>query len=337
MAFRGWFDLTCVLWSVIRMLPILYAINIPIPLLVWTGLILCAIIVIGGFRQSMSQGIVLSIALLAGSRMLKFKITAASFTDFSQSYPFIIYGYGFMLSMTFVVASVLLFWELKRRNMDTTLVGPATTLAVVFGIIGSKVFDAFDSWDRFIRNPVQFVTNSAGLTFLGGFIFATTAIFIFLYLNRVPILRFCDATCPGMELGYGVARIGCQLSGDGDYGIPTELSIGMPYPHGTVPTLQNVHPTPVYETLGACLIFLVLWSLRKRNKPDGWLFAWYLLLSGAARFLVETIRINKRWVFGLSQSQAISVVLMIIGVAVLVRMRGRTGPETSSVPQSTNA
>jgi phosphatidylglycerol:prolipoprotein diacylglycerol transferase len=232
-----------------------------------------------------------------------------------------VYGYGFMLSVTFIVASILLSKELERKQMDPELVGPATILAVVFGWLGSKIFDVFEYWDRFVKNPMKYMLSGSGLTFLGGFLFATAAILTYLRFKKVNLLRFCDATTPGLMIGYGIARIGCQLSGDGDYGIPTTLPWGMSYPNGTVPTTQIVHPTPVYETLISFILFGILWKLRKRPAPNGWLFFLYLVLSGTERFLIEFIRLNPSWLFGLSQSQLTSGSLIIVGIVGLVMQR----------------
>lgn len=234
---------------------------------------------------------------------------------------FTVYSYGFMLSMTFVVAAIALAQELKRKSMNEDLLGPTIILAVVFGLFGSKLFDVFEYWDRFLKDPVKVFLKGSGLTFLGGFLVAAVVITLYLALQRVSMLRFCDAACPGAMAGYGVARIGCQLSGDGDYGLPTTLPWGMAYPHGTVPTLEIVHPTPVYETLIAFTLAVILWRMRKRAAPDGWLFSFYLIFSGTERFLVEFIRVNPKWFLGLSQSQLISLTLATAGALYLVLTR----------------
>jgi len=258
---------------------------------------------------------------------------------------FTIYGYGFMLSVAMVVAGVLLYIELQRKRMDLELVAPAAILASVFGWLGSKLFDALEYPERFLRYPLKTLMSGSGLAFLGGFICAALAIIVFLWFKRVSILRFCDATTPGLMIGYGIARIGCQLSGDGDYGHPTDLPWAMGYPHGTVSTLAAknpdlvrqfrelfpgqpvpedilVHPAPAYETLISFLLFAVLWKLRKRPAPDGWLFFVYLILSGLARFGIEFLRLNPTWFIGLSQAQLISLALVAFGMVGLVSRRG---------------
>jgi phosphatidylglycerol---prolipoprotein diacylglyceryl transferase len=130
-----------------------------------------------------------------------------------------------------------------------------------------------------------------------------------------------DAGSPAAALGYGVGRIGCLLSGDGDYGKPTSLPWGMSFPNGLVPTTQRVHPTPIYELIVACVIAWILWRLGARflsTRPAsrGSVFAAYLVLTGVARFLVEFIRINPRSFFGLTNAQAASVLSVVAGVVL---------------------
>ena len=88
----------------------------------------------------------------------------------------------------------------------------------------------------------------------------------------------------------------------------------MSYPNGVVPTLEIVHPTPVYETLIGLMICAILWTSRTRISTPGVLFCLYLTLSGAARFAVEFIRINQRVLWGLSDAQVISLVMMGVGL-----------------------
>ena len=124
-----------------------------------------------------------------------------------------------------------------------------------------------------------------------------------------------------LAIGYGIGRIGCQLAGDGDYGVATDLPWGMAYPNGVVPTLEKVHPAPVYETLLGLAIFAILWRLRLRFEKPGQLFSLYLVLAGAARFAVEIIRLNPDVVWGLSAAQLISLVMIAAGIGLGIRLR----------------
>jgi phosphatidylglycerol:prolipoprotein diacylglycerol transferase len=125
-------------------------------------------------------------------------------------------------------------------------------------------------------------------------------------------------------MGYAIGRIGCQLSGDGDYGKAWDGPWAMAYPHGTVPTTDTVHPTPIYETTAVVLAVWVLWRLRDRFRP-GVLFALYLVAAGGERFLVEFLRRNDRVVAGLTSPQLESLVLVVAGLVWLLVVARRGG------------
>jgi len=126
--------------------------------------------------------------------------------------------------------------------------------------------------------------------------------------------------------GYAIGRIGCQVSGDGDYGIRSSLPWAMGYPHGTLPTPPGVRvqPTPIYETVSMCLLAYLLWQLRDRVRP-GVVFAVYLVGSGLERFLVEFIRRNKEVLGGLTAPQLESLVLLVVGLVWLAALYRRGG------------
>ncbi len=126
-----------------------------------------------------------------------------------------------------------------------------------------------------------------------------------------------------LALGYAIGRVGCQLSGDGDYGRPWDGPWAMAYPDATVPTDVPVHPTPIYETLAMGLLALLLWRLRDRLRP-GLLFAAYLLGAGLERFLVEFVRRNEDVAIGLTQAQLLSVAMMLAGGIWLARAASRS-------------
>ncbi len=262
--------------------------------------------------------------------------------------PFTVYSFGLMLGIGFIVASALLTNELKRKGLDPALGSTITLIAVVFGVAGSKILYLIESWEYFVRAPFEMAFSPGGLTWYGGFILATLVIWWYVRRKGIPFLKICDAAAPGLMLGYGIARIGCHLAGDGDYGIPTDLPWGTVYSkgtyppsaafkdfpeivqkygvHGVVPDTIPVHPAPMYEFLMACALFFVLWKLRSKVNPDGTLFVIYLILAGIARFLVEFIRLNPRIAFGLSEAQLISAFLVlvgIIGLRVLLHSRGQ--------------
>jgi phosphatidylglycerol:prolipoprotein diacylglycerol transferase len=238
--------------------------------------------------------------------------------------PVSIYSYGLMLGVAFFVASYLFTLELRRKNMDPNLASTITMLALIFGIAGSKLFHLFEHWDDFIENPM-IALSPAGLTFLGGFLLAALVIFVYIRKKKISFLLIADMNAPGLALAYGIARIGCHLSGDGDYGVISELPWAYSYLNGTVPTNTGVtvHPTPIYELICSILIFVFLWYVRKKTSKNGELFAYYLVLTSIARFFVEIIRLNPKIFIDLTEAQFISLLLFIIGFIMFVFFKMR--------------
>lgn len=248
--------------------------------------------------------------------------------------PFTVYSYGLMLGIAFIVASYIFTKEIERRKMNPNISTEVTLIAIIFGIIGAKLFHLFENWDAFVNNPLHMAFSPGGLTFHGGLLLVILAVWIYSKRKKIPFLTIADLAAPSLALAYGIGRIGCHLAGDGDYGIPTNLPWGTNYENGTVPPSSMfrgseiaksfpggvvpdntpLHPTPVYEFLIMAIIFFILWKLRKKLWSDGKLFTVYLMLAGLERLSVEFIRLNPRLLFGLSEAQLIAVAMMIAGV-----------------------
>jgi len=265
--------------------------------------------------------------------------------------PFTVHSFGLMMAIGFIVASWVLTKELKRRNCDPAMGSTITLLAVIFGLAGSKLLFLLEEWKYFIRDPIGEALSPAGLTWYGGFILATIAIWVYSRRKKVSFLTICDAAAPALLIGYGIARIGCHLAGDGDYGMPTDLPWGAEYSNGTyppsvafrdfpeivqkygvngvVPATIRVHPTPIYEFILSLLLFLLLWGIRKKIRLNGNLFMLYLITYGCMRFIVEYIRLNPRILFGLTEAQLLSIVIIIFGGAGILILR-RTNQKTMS-------
>jgi len=257
--------------------------------------------------------------------------------------PIPVYSYGLMLGISFIVASWLLSKEFSRRKMNENVSVNITFIALVAGVIGAKLLHVIELWSSYSMMPssklfsTEGLLSPAGLTWYGGFILATILIYFYVRTKKIPFLRVCDAAAPSLTIGYGIARIGCHLSGDGDYGLPvselwswvpwgTNYSKGQSPPSdafrgtdlavkygGVVPDNTLCHPTPIYELIVALIIFALLWHFRKIFKIDGKLFFLYLVLTGVARLLVEFIRLNPKILLSLSEAQVISALLIIIG------------------------
>lgn len=230
-------------------------------------------------------------------------------------------------------------------------VGQMTGLALVFGLVGAKLFDIFENWSDFLKKPSEYLFSPSGLTFYGGLICAAVAIIIYARRHKINVLHLTDAFAPALMLAYGVGRIGCQVAGDGDWGIVNtkpnpykwlpDWMWSYTYPHNVnevgVPIAgcegkfcnqlpEAVYPTPFYEVVMALILFGLLWSLRKKVKVPGLIFAIYLFVNGMERFLIEKIRVNNTVNFmGLTVTQAeiIASCLMIAGVLLGVFLMNR--------------
>ena len=239
------------------------------------------------------------------------------------------------------------------------LVSNFTIVAAVSGIIGAKIFHNLENLDDFSRDPIDALVSFSGLTMYGGLILGTIAVMRYGYKSGVPPLVLADATAPGLMLAYGTGRIGCQIAGDGDWGIvnlnpkPDWLSWlpdwawsynypnnvvndGIPIPgcsgHHCFMLPDAVYPTPLYEAVMCILLFVVLWSLRGKLAKTGQIFSLYLILNGTERFFIEKIRVNNKFtIAGITATQAeiIAVVLVIIGaVGMWLASSDRFKPRT---------
>lgn len=228
------------------------------------------------------------------------------------------------------------------------LMGNIIMIAAVAGLIGAKIFHNLENWDDFIKSPVESLLSFSGLTFYGGLIVGLAAVYYYAKSNNIKFIHLIDAGAPGLILAYAIGRIGCQLSGDGDWGIVNlaakpewmgflpDWTWAYKYPHNVlsegVPISncvgrhcmelpQAVFPTPLYESVMAMLIFAFLWSIRKKIVQPGLMFSIYLVLNGLERFLIEKIRVNTLYNvsgFTFTQAELISSILMIMGIIGIV-------------------
>jgi phosphatidylglycerol:prolipoprotein diacylglycerol transferase len=192
---------------------------------------------------------------------------------------------------------------------------------LVGGVIGSRVDYLIQNWSDVSDDFFGNVFSGSGLVWFGGLVGGAVGVCLWAWRRGFLGLQLLDVCAVPLTIGYAVGRVGCQLSGDGDYGVESDLPWAMAYPDGTVATTDEVHPTPIYESLAMGIIALALWRLRGRFAP-GILFALYLVLTGVERLLVEFIRRNDDVVVGLTLPQLISVGLIAAGTAWLVQKRG---------------
>jgi phosphatidylglycerol---prolipoprotein diacylglyceryl transferase len=240
--------------------------------------------------------------------------------------PLTIGTFGLMMWFAFVAGFLALRADLERRGLNAdphTMVG----VLAIAGLAGAKLYNALENPNSLMASPFSTIFSRTGFAWYGGFIAGTLCFIYFSRKYKVPLLTLMDAAAPATALGYAVGRIGCLLSGDGDYGRPTNLPWAMSFPNGLVPTTEKVHPTPIYELMIGVCIFYYLWRLgakaAREPLPHGRVVAELFIWMGTARFLVEFIRINPAVLFGLSNAQILSLVAVAGGMVLLVTVNKR--------------
>ena len=303
------------------------------------------------------------LGFLLGYKIVALFIMDNSATEDPQAFIFSTLGSwpaGIILGLLF---AGLKWWEKNKQKLDKPekrivriwpqdRVGEMTIIALIFGLLGAKLFDIFENWSGFLEEPSAYIFSAKGLTFYGGLICAGLAIWWYARRHKIGFWYLNDAFAPTMMLAYSIGRIGCQVAGDGDWGIVNlkpkpfswipDWAWAYRYPHNVnevgekIPgCLDNkfcfqlhepVYPTPFYEIIACFLLFLLLWSIRKKLKVPGTLFAVYLMLNGMERFFIEKIRVNTRMdLFGFhaTQAEVISSLLFLTGLVLWVFLQRR--------------
>lgn len=257
--------------------------------------------------------------------------------------PLEITGYGIMMMVGFLVGGWLISLELRRRGLYEEYAADITVAAVIGGIIGAKL------WYWVLNGGSLF--SRGGLVWYGGFLGGFLAVMINGWRLKVPIRWTFHVCSPALAAAYGLGRIGCFIVND-DYGRPTDLPWGVRFPQGLPPsTAQNmqqqfgialppgtdpatvvaVHPTQLYEATLMLAAFALLWQLRLKPRPIGWLFGVYLILAGLERFVIEIVRAKDDRFFGpLTIAQVMSIGLVALGAVVMVLLK--RGEELSPGP-----
>jgi phosphatidylglycerol---prolipoprotein diacylglyceryl transferase len=253
--------------------------------------------------------------------------------------PITIYSYGLMMALGFIAADLACASEFKRHGFKSEWASTLILWAAIGGVAGSRLYDIIDNWSRYAANPREIIFSGAGFVWYGGLAGGILAGWMVARHYRIRFLTMADMAAPGVAIGHAIGRIGCQLSGDGDWGMVSNLPWAMAYRHAIVgwngrsvlalsgnqlvaaPGCNNagcapwvrVHPAPVYETILYTGVFLALWAIRKKVNIEGQIFYLYLIMAGACRFLVEFIRVNPRVLWGLSEAQLIAGAMVIVG------------------------
>jgi len=251
--------------------------------------------------------------------------------------PLTLQSFGLMFALAFLAAGWLIWKRLGEIGRPPDWAYEMGFAALIGGVVGSRLYFVVQNYDDIKGDLLGNLFGGSGLVWYGGAIGGAIAVLLWARYRDFLRLALLDLAAPALALGYAVGRIGCQLSGDGDYGKAWDGPWAMAYPDGTVPTTEEVHPTPVYEALAMGFGAWLLWRLRDRFRA-GVLFALYLVYAGGERFLVEFVRRNDAVAAGLTGAQLESLAMMVAGIAWLYVVRQRHGglsrPAAGNVAQN---
>ncbi|WP_423147233.1 prolipoprotein diacylglyceryl transferase [Rubrolithibacter danxiaensis] len=296
---------------------------------------------------------------LIGYKLLYAVLNYAEFVNDPQN--FILSAKGNIVG-GLLLAAVFVYWAYSEKNKSKLpqpkiveetvhphqLMGNLIVWAAIWGFLGAKIFDNLEHWDQFVKDPIGGLLSFSGLTFYGGLICGGAAVLYLANKNGIKPVHMLDIGAPGMMLAYAVGRVGCHLSGDGDWGIPVtsakpsflswapDWMWSFKFPHNVVhegvfipgctgkycnELPAGVYPTSFYEAVICLILFLFLWSIRKKIKMPGLIWSVYLILNGIERFWIEHIRVNATYhAFGLvfTQAELISLILVLAGIAGVI-------------------
>ena len=340
--------------------------------------------IIHSFKKTVVVGAPLSTAELTGNAFFGFVLGYKIFDAAFHYHDLLNDPQGFILSTRgnwlggIVLAAVFGYWayadnkkqRLAEPKQEVVIVHPYELMgsilfwSAVCGFAGAKIFNALENWEDFLKDPVGMLIGFSGLTFYGGLICGGAVVLYIAWKHGIKPLVMLDIGGPGMMLSYGIGRIGCQMSGDGDWGIdnlapkPHWLSwapdwiwafrfphnvndMGELMPELSRPGMVNGHlidtckfchilqnpvfPTSFYESVICIALFLVLWSIRDRIKMAGIMFGIYMIMNGVERFFIELIRVNTKYhLFGLNFTQAEMISIFMVISGIALIVNGLT-------------
>ena len=237
--------------------------------------------------------------------------------------PVTLQTFGIAFALAFIAAGGLVGKRLGELGKPTDWAYEIILAALVGGLVGARVDFIAENYSAVKNDLLGNIFSGSGLVWYGGAIGGAIGVTLWAWWRRMLNVGLLDICAAPLALGYAIGRIGCQVSGDGDYGKAWDGPWAMAYPHGTKPIDTTVHPTPIYETLAMGMVAYLLWRLRDRYQA-GVLFCIYLMLAGTERFLVEFLRRNDHVFLGLTQAQLISVGMIAAG-AIWLRVKASRG------------
>ena len=245
--------------------------------------------------------------------------------------PVTIYSFGVMAACALIAACYVAYRLLRTRGVSFEFAYELLFVAGLGGFAGARIYYLVQHWADVKGDLLHNVFSGSGFTWYGGLLGGFVCVALWSRLRHVPLGLMANAAGPAVAMGYAVGRIGCLLSGDGDYGSPTKSFIGIAFPHGTVPTPPGVKvwPTPPMETIAMLVVCWVLYRMAKKPQPGWYVWGWFMVLAGVERLLIEFIRRNPVVFLGLRTTQWESIASVAIGGTVILVTRDRETVEAS--------
>jgi phosphatidylglycerol:prolipoprotein diacylglycerol transferase len=247
--------------------------------------------------------------------------------------------FGIFFALNFLCWAAVMARRLKELDLPVDWAYELLFASLIGGLVGARLYFVAQNYDEVKGDVLGSLFSGAGLVWYGGLMGGVIAVLLWAWWRDFLRLQLLDLAAPALALGYAIGRIGCQVSGDGDYGKASDLPWAMGYPDGAVPTAPGVtvQPTPMYETLSMGLLAFFLWRLRDAFRP-GALFGIYLVGAGLERFLVEFARRNEEVLGPFTAAQIESFTLIVAGLVwllVLLRRHGTLRAEGAVSPPRT--
>ncbi len=254
--------------------------------------------------------------------------------------PVAIRWYGTMYIIAFAIVWLLSRYRIATEKLpfNKTFPGDALTWAMAGVLIGGRVgYILFYGFDWFVQDPIGMLlpihfgngtcvfSGITGMSFHGGLIGVALALWLFTRKQNVDFLQTVDLFIPALPLGYTFGRLGNFINGE-LYGRVTTSPIGMHFPNAPSPALR--HPSQLYEAFfEGIVLFVILWSSRKKAPWPGYLSALYLIGYGTVRFFIEFFRQPDEqlgFVFlNFSMGQVLCFLMMTVGIGILMWSKQR--------------
>jgi phosphatidylglycerol---prolipoprotein diacylglyceryl transferase len=234
--------------------------------------------------------------------------------------------YSLMILAGIAAAVMITVPRARKKGIAPDQIYYGVPWVVLGGIVGARLFYVIDHGEHFLANPTQ-VFGGAGAAIYGALAGGIVAAVVYAKIRHIPLGRAADSLAPGVLVGQMIGRVGCIINGD-VWGRVTDLPWAFIYthPNAMLPREllgQPTHPYPAYEMIWNAFVLLGIWQLERRVKKDWILFLSYLSLYSLGRFILMFVREQRTWIWGLQQTQAVALLVLVIAVPAVIHLARR--------------